>query len=320
MERSLSRGRRYGGGVKLEARKQGSKETKKDSCAPALSCLDLGLINYEKASRLQEELRERRLGGDISNTVLLLEHPPVFTLGRRACEADIISPRELIARDGIKIIKTNRGGLVTYHGPGQLVGYFICSIREMIKTSQIPPLCKGREGGVDNNLPPLTPPYKGGVYGSIERFVWLIEEVLLRLLSDFNITGERDADHPGIWINRKKIAAIGLHVTRGITQHGFSFNVDCDLSHYRHIVPCGITGRGITSLKVLLGKAPLMAEIKQRVVTHLERVFGPALKRQSANGSMSLYDEDVGSAGLKVRLPSDCTDSSDDEGSSKTST
>jgi lipoate-protein ligase B len=194
-----------------------------------IECVDLGLINYNEAWKVQEDLRLKRERGEISDRLLLLEHPPVFTLGKRDCDEDIVSARGLIAKDGIDIVKTNRGGRITYHGPGQLVGYFICSVNEI----------------------------------GVKRFVWLIEELLIGVLSGFGIEGNRDPEHPGIWVGKNKIAAIGLHVSRGITQHGFALNVNPDLNHYRHIIPCGIKARGVTSMEVLLGRSPSVEEVKK---------------------------------------------------------
>jgi lipoate-protein ligase B len=289
-----------------------------------MDLVDLGLINYNEALKIQEELRGRRQREEVRDRLLLLEHSPVFTLGRRDCDEDIISPRETIASDGIDIIKTNRGGRITYHGPGQLVGYLICNLNEVVKSANIPPLCdrgrepteggwprkcpearavgrKGRLGGVD--LPPLTPPYteiliqrlmksgagfrlkdpledKGGERG-IKRFVFLIEELILRVIAEFGIEGCRDPEHPGIWVGCDKIAAIGLHVSRGITQHGFALNVDPNLDHYRHIIPCGIKARGVTSLGALLQKSPSMNDVKLSLITHAGSVFGANLKVNS---------------------------------------
>ncbi len=215
-----------------------------------IECVDLGLINYNKAWEIQETLRGERERGEIPDRVLLLEHPPIFTLGKRVCEGDILSTKELIAADGIDVIKTNRGGRATYHGPGQLVGYFICSVSEMARRSSPSPLWGEGQGEGDRG---------------VKRFVFLIEELLIRVLADFGIQSNRDPVHPGVWVGRDKIAAIGLHVSRGITQHGFALNVSCDLSHYRHIVPCGIKNRGVTSIKQLLGKAPPIDEVKGRI-------------------------------------------------------
>lgn len=204
-----------------------------------IECVDLGLISYTEAWGIQEELRARRERGDICDRLLLLEHPPVLTLGKRECEEDIVSSPEAIAADGIGIVKANRGGRITYHGPGQLVGYFIFDVADV----------------------------------GVKRFVCLIEELLIQLLSDFGIQSHRDGEHPGVWVGRDKIAAIGLHVSRGITQHGFSLNVDPDLSHYRHIVPCGIRGRGVTSMKMLMGTCPAMDAVRTTLKTKLDGLF-----------------------------------------------
>jgi lipoyl(octanoyl) transferase len=210
-----------------------------------IDCHNLGLIDYRRAWEMQKELHARRANDEISDTLLLLEHPPVFTLGKRDCPEDIISSPDLIASDGIEIIKTERGGRITYHGPGQLVGYFICRVSEM---------------------------------GGIKRFVFLIEELLLRVLADYDVKGGRDPAHPGIWVGKNKIAAIGLHVSRNITQHGFALNVNPDLDHYRHIVPCGIRDRGVTSLERLLNEAPSINEIKEKISLKIQDVFIAYLK------------------------------------------
>ncbi len=215
-----------------------------------IDCFDLGLIGYSEAWRVQEDLRLKREKEEICDRLLLLEHPPVFTLGRRECDEDIVSTRELIAKDGIDIVKTNRGGRITYHGPGQLVGYFICNVNEVVRHCVIASGAKQSPG--------------------IKGFVWFIEELLLRVLADFSVKGSRDPDHPGIWVGRDKIAAIGLHVSHGITQHGFALNVNPDLSHYRHIIPCGIKARGVTSLACLLEKAPSVDEVKHAIHAHLK--------------------------------------------------
>ena len=229
-----------------------------------IECVDLGLIDYQKAFGIQEELRSKRQRGEIADTVLLLEHPPVFTLGKRDCPQDIVSSAETIAQDGIEMVKTNRGGRVTYHGPGQLVGYFICNLRR-IKSM---PDTKSPSGVRYRYYTTLEE--KGG---GVKNFVHFIEELCLGVLSDYGIKGSRDSEHPGIWVGQDKIAAIGLHVHRDITQHGFALNVSCDLSHYRHIIPCGIKGRGVTSLETLLGYAPAMADVKDKLKKHIKRIY-----------------------------------------------
>jgi lipoate-protein ligase B len=211
---------------------------------------DIGRIGYREAMSLQESLKARRQSGAIGDMLLLLEHDPVYTMGKRNCEGDIRSDRGAIATAGIDIVKTNRGGRVTYHGPGQLVGYFIFDLNSFAI--------------------------------GVKEFVHRVEEICIMTLNDFGLTGQRDADHPGVWLSREKVAAIGLNVDRGITMHGFALNVDCDLMHYKHIVACGIGGRGATSIKEALGSAPSMDEVKSRLIANVGRVMGCGMEEVSA--------------------------------------
>lgn len=214
-----------------------------------LRCVDLGLMDYRQAWELQEKLREQRFQGKEGDTLLLVEHPPVVTLGHRDCHEDFISPPEVIAADGIDVIKSNRGGRITYHGPGQVVGYAIYQI--------------------------------AGFGMAVGDFVSAIEELCLRVLADFGIVGQRDTAYPGIWVGSEKIAAIGLHFSRGISQHGFALNVDPNLTHYRHIIPCGIRDRGVTSMKKILGEAPSLALVKE----HLQQHAGTILSKSRCQPS-----------------------------------
>lgn len=200
---------------------------------------DLGLVPYRKAWELQDRLREKRAVDEIADRLLLLEHPPVITLGRRDCDGDIISPLDVVAAAGIEVVKTNRGGRATYHGPGQLVGYFICSL--------------------------------DGLGLGIKAMVEAVEEICLMTLAEFGVAASRDEKHPGLWIGRNKIVAIGMNVAHGVTQHGFAMNVSCDLDAYRHIVACGIDDRGVTSIERELGSTPKMGEIADRLIVHVGR-------------------------------------------------
>ena len=202
---------------------------------------DLCLIPYMKAWKLQEGLREKRIQNLIEDTVLLLEHPPVFTMGKRDTGEDFLSTSEMIAHDGIEVMKSNRGGRVTYHGPGQLVGYFICSLRS--------------------------------VHKSVAEFVVAVEEICKRTVEAYGIQATRDPDHPGIWVGNAKIAAVGLHFSRDVSLHGFALNVAPNLMHYRHIVPCGIHDCGVTSMEALLGKVPEMQEVKTVVQKKAVELF-----------------------------------------------
>lgn len=178
-----------------------------------------GRISYLEAYALQETLHAARLRGEISDTLLLLEHPPVFTTGRQDVAADwVLTPDEIRSR-GIAVVSTNRGGRITYHGPGQLVGYFICDLN-------------ARHVGVAD-------------------FVRWLEDGLIQLVSRYGVTAHRDAAYPGVWVGHNKLAAIGLHVRHGVTLHGFALNVTTDLTPYSYCVPCGIPDRFVTSLNTL---------------------------------------------------------------------
>lgn len=199
---------------------------------------DLGIVPYEEALKWQKRLADLRRHDRIADYLLLLEHPPVYTSGRRDSSSDLlVDPAELRA-NGMSVVKTDRGGRLTYHGPGQLVGYLIFKLRD-----------------------------------SIPKLVWKIEECLLRTVRHFQVEGERDPDHPGIWIGPKKIAAIGLRVERGITSHGFALNVTCNLAPFKNILPCGIRNREVTSLEQEVGWSPSLREVKQAVLEEFARVF-----------------------------------------------
>lgn len=222
----------------------------------------LGLMPYRGAWALQERLRGERAAGAIPDTLLLCEHPPVFTVGRQDCRADWRASDTEITEAGIEMVQVNRGGRITYHGPGQLVGYFIVDLR-------------------------------GRGYG-VREFVGRIEALVMRTLADFGVPAERDPRYPGVWVrghdHLQKIAAIGLHISRGITQHGFALNVAPEMRHYRYIVPCGIADREVTSLKQLLGPAcPTIGAVATAVVEKLPALFeGPYAASNVGRGPVVL--------------------------------
>ncbi len=182
------------------------------------------------------------MNGEVEDTLIFCEHTPIFTIGRRDSSADWISDLKDIAGEGIDVVKTNRGGRITYHGPGQLVGYFIFDINKL----------------------------KLGV----KEFVHKVEEACLQALAKFGIKAVRDPEHPGLWVGNDKIVALGFHISQGVSMHGFALNIDPDLSHYRHIVPCGIHGRGITSMKQILGKAPDTKAVIDALIETTPAQFG----------------------------------------------
>lgn len=208
-----------------------------------LSVIDAGTIGYGEALAFQKSLRDRRIAGEISDTLVLLEHPPVITLGRRTGTEDVLISAEAAARAGVEIVPIDRGGEATYHGPGQLVGYLIFDL--------------------------------SAAGGSIKRFVNLLEEALIRSLDKgWGIRAGRSEEHRGVWVGNEKIAALGLSVSRHVTMHGFALNVNTNLDHFRWIVPCGIRDRGVTSLERLTGGRVAMNAARDRIAAEIAEVFG----------------------------------------------
>jgi len=215
--------------------------------------LNLGLTPYAEALVLQEELVARRKRDEIPDQFLLLEHPHVITLGRAANRANILADDATRARLGVALFETGRGGDVTYHGPGQLVGYPIVK------------LLAGRQ--------------------DIRRYVRDIQEVLIRAARDFGVETEpRGGDFVGVWAGDEKLAAIGVRISRWVTMHGFAFNVATDLNYFQLIVPCGIRGHGVTSLQKLLGRPVEMSAVVESVTRHFGDVFDRQIVQRSHNG------------------------------------
>jgi lipoyl(octanoyl) transferase len=202
----------------------------------------LGLVDYGAALELQRERVRQRKAGIIPDTLLLLEHPHVYTLGRNALPENMLVSAEFLASRGAQIFHTDRGGDVTYHGPGQLVGYPILD------------LTKHRR--------------------DISWYMRSLEEVFIRTAHDYGIEAGRSAGAPGVWIGNDKLTAVGVHLSRWVTSHGFAMNVNTNLQYFEWIVPCGLHGRGVTSLAKLLGHAVDMEEVMERVVKHFGAVFG----------------------------------------------
>jgi lipoyl(octanoyl) transferase len=203
-----------------------------------------GRVEYGTALALQERLVDLRQRGLIEDTLLLLEHPPVITLGVRGDEANILLPQEELTAKGVAVYKVGRGGDVTYHGPGQIVGYPIVDLA-----------AQGRD---------------------IKRFVWNVEEVFIRLLREqFGIVAQREEKkYTGVWVGDEKITAIGIAVKRWVTMHGFAFNVNTDLAHFKWINPCGLADRGVTSLEKLLGGKMDFDAMNAMVAGYFADVFG----------------------------------------------
>jgi len=203
----------------------------------------LGLVPYEAALELQRQLVDERKAQRIPDQLLLLQHPPVITLGVkvRGDRAHVLAGPDELARQGVGLVETGRGGDVTYHGPGQLVGYPI----------------------LDLNPDRL----------DVHRYVRDLEEVLIQVAASFGIAATRQPGLTGAWVGDEKLAAIGVRIARWVTSHGFALNVANDLRHFDLIVPCGITGKGVTSLERLLGRAVSMDEVASATISAFEAVF-----------------------------------------------
>ncbi|HEX8394801.1 MAG TPA: lipoyl(octanoyl) transferase LipB [Longimicrobium sp.] len=218
-------------------------DTLPTSAAPrTMDVRRLGLISYADALALQADLVRLRRAGEIPDTLLLLEHPHVITLGSGSHDENVLVSAEERAERGIELFETGRGGDVTYHGPGQLVGYPIFDLKP------------------DRQ--------------DLHRYLRDIEDALIGVLGDFGLTGGRKDGLTGVWVGERKLAAIGVRVSSGwITSHGFALNVQTDLSMFGTIIPCGIRDHGVGSLSGELGRPVAMADAEASAVRWFERVF-----------------------------------------------
>ncbi len=212
----------------------------------------LGVVPYGEALELQKQLVADRLAGAIPDQLLLLQHPPVITLGVRTRNgrANVLATPESLAAAGIDVFETGRGGDVTYHGPGQLVGYPIVDLK--------PGRC------------------------DVHRYVRDLEEVMIRTAAAFGVTAQRVAGLTGIWVGDEKLGAIGVRIAKWITSHGFAFNVTTDLAHFGLIVPCGIVDKGVTSLEKLVGRVVPMSDVETAAAAAFAEVFDCSLADSGA--------------------------------------
>lgn len=229
-------------------RRAGASVLKQGEPGPICHAVWLGQISYREAWERQKQLAAQRLEEQIPDTLLLLEHPPTITLGRGADRSHIIASEQQLRVDGIEVVESDRGGDVTYHGPGQLVGYPILNLR------------------AEPHQPDL------------HRYLRNLEETLIRAAATFGIAADRFPGYTGVWTGRdtdapEKIAAIGVKASRWITQHGFALNVNPDLTHFDRIIPCGIHEYGVTSLTRLLGRPVAIEEVIAPVVSAFSEVF-----------------------------------------------
>jgi lipoyl(octanoyl) transferase len=213
----------------------------------------VGRLSYAEGLELQAQLVADRQADRIVDVLLLLEHDPVFTLGRNAREQNLLVRESLLRARGFDVFETGRGGDVTYHGPGQVVGYPIIS------------LAPDRQ--------------------DVHRYVRDLEEVLIRTCRDFGVEADRVAGLTGCWVGRDKIGAIGVRISRWVTSHGFAFNVANDLAPYSLIVPCGIPDRGVTTLERLLGRPFDVSQAHEALARHFAEVFGRHVEPGGASGA-----------------------------------
>jgi lipoyl(octanoyl) transferase len=202
---------------------------------------NLHLVTYENGMQLQEKLVEMRQQGLVDDQFLLLEHPPVITLGRGGDQANLLASPVALQRERVRFFETTRGGDITYHGPGQLVGYPILHLGE------------GRR--------------------DVRRYVTMLEEVLIRTVAEYGIEAQRVEGRRGIWVGNEKIAAIGVRIARWVTSHGFALNVNTNLEHFRLITPCGLHGTGVTSISKMAGRAVPMGEVRAVVARQFAEVY-----------------------------------------------
>ena len=233
------------------------------NAASVISVVQLGALGYAEGLRVQQRLVELRKSGQIGDVLLLLEHAPVITLGRNAKAANVLGSTEQLAACGVEVFECDRGGDVTFHGPGQLVGYPIFDLRGF-----------------------ALPNGKRNALGAVD-YVRRLEEVLIRTCGDFGIPTKRVAGLTGVWTENDsvngsptrphateaKIAAIGVHISRSVTSHGFALNVNMDLSYFNLIVPCGIAAKPVTSMVKELGREVDLFNVAQSVSRNFGSVF-----------------------------------------------
>jgi lipoate-protein ligase B len=206
-----------------------------------ITVVNLGLTEYSAVWELQQALLNQRCTGTVGDVLLLNEHHHVYTLGKSSDANHVLASDEQLSDHGVKVYHIDRGGDVTYHGPGQLVGYPILNLYEL--------------------------------HCDVHQYLRKLEEVIIRTLSTFGINGHRDEGFTGVWVGNDKIAAIGVKVSHGITMHGFALNVNTDLSYFDQIIPCGIFHKGVTSIQQVLGRTIGIDEVSDRITDAFGEVF-----------------------------------------------
>ncbi len=211
--------------------------------------LRLGIVDYGAAWKLQGKLMAARQEGEIDDVLLLLQHNHVYTMGRRASPSHLLVSEEEMREKGIALYHVDRGGDVTYHGPGQITGYPIIDLRKR---------------GLD-----------------VHRYIRGLERAIMRALAEFGVAGRQDQEYTGVWVENEKIAAIGVKVSRGVTMHGFALNVDPALEYFGGIVPCGIEGRGVTSVAKIVGSPVELVRVEDSIIRAFQIEFGGSFREIS---------------------------------------
>ena len=219
---------------------------------PMCRVVDLGVVDYDEAFALQKRHVERLQRNEGDDVLVFLEHPHVITVGRNADGHAIVADTRAIEARGAKVVATDRGGDVTYHGPGQLVGY---------------PIIRLEPGRRD-----------------IRRYVHDLEQVLIDTLADFSVDAARHPEHRGVWVEGRKIASLGIRISRWVTSHGFALNVDTDLSYFSLMNPCGIQGCVMTTLAQECGTSVAMSAVRERIAVHFGKVFAREMHEESIAG------------------------------------
>ncbi len=212
-----------------------------------LLVVNLGKTKYADAWELQKKIFTARLAQRIGDVLLLTEHEHVYTLGKAADENHLLAKNEELSKNGVDVFWIDRGGDITYHGPGQIVGYLIIDLNQH--------------------------------FTDIHRYLRQIEEAIIRSLLEYGIAAGREPEFTGVWVKDEKIAAIGVKVSKWITMHGFALNVNTDLSHYDRIIPCGIFHKGVTNLQSLLNKEIPLTDVHRQLIDHFAQLFGWEIKQ-----------------------------------------
>ncbi|MEB2297416.1 MAG: lipoyl(octanoyl) transferase LipB [Ignavibacteriaceae bacterium] len=217
-----------------------------------LTYCDLGFIDYKEAWDLQHEIHTKRVSNEVEDFLFLLEHPNTYTLGKTAHKENLVGSENYLRENQISVYDIDRGGDITYHGPGQIVGYPIIDLNRW--------------------------------HNDTHKYLRALEEVIIKTCSEFGLDCERNEKHTGVWLADRKIAAIGIKVSRWVTMHGFAFNVNTDLNLFNGIIPCGIQDKSVTSLKKELGKEISVAEVKEKILKNFFDLFSydelASLKKQ----------------------------------------